>query len=248
MTTHRFAVHVPNPGAKSQKAALTLEAVRASDLKNLRLGLTGKPLKIVRAFIAREACSEEGSPELGVSLDAFASVDVHVTIETAGGTPGFAAFNLVDRRSDGQEGGVMLVCTNQPAPPPGGAMVPTPNPCPVTVAEIYPVAPDGDVSKPSQRRTIAWGKSADLVVALINPTRRALSGVTAYLEHLGLSDASFAPKLWQIGEMAPGVTFFASWRVNAGGRFQGHTSGSVVAQSDGCDPTRLVVRCSFRGE
>jgi hypothetical protein len=63
------------------------------------------------------------------------------------------------------------------------------------------------------------------VAPLTNPTAAPLHGVRAYLEHLGGSVAGFTPTSWNIGTLAPGQVFYATWPLQAGGGKDRHVPG-----------------------
>jgi hypothetical protein len=60
-----------------------------------------------------------------------------------------------------------------------------------------------------------------------------------YLDHLGVSDATFRPATWNLGDFRPKETFFAAWQVDARDLAPGVFRASVVALSEGRDPVRL---------
>jgi hypothetical protein len=244
MATHRFTINIPNPGSRSARVDLALEPARPADVRRLGLELPRGKLRLTHAGISRDPCAH-GEPELRLSLRAYESVDVHVNVETAPARSpagGVAVVNLVDRRGGRIAGGVMLACVDPAPADPAGQAVPTPRPCPVDLADNpYWVEPEEDPSKPAGR-VLPPNEELDLVVPLTNPRARPLPGVTAYLEHLGGSDAPFLPAAWNIGTLPRGDVFFATWRVRTSGVLTGGFDLSVVVQSDGTDPTRLTPR------
>jgi hypothetical protein len=244
MATHRFMVNIPNPGPGTATVDLALEPARPADVRRLGLEVPRGKLKVTHAGISRDPC-KAGKPKLRLRLRAHESVDVYVNAETtapgsaAGGT---AVFNLVDRRGGRVAGGVMLACVDPALADPAGQAVPTPKPCPVDLAgNPYWVEPGEDPGK-SAGSTLPANKELDLVVPLTNPRRGAIDDVTAYLEHLGGSDAPFLPAAWNIGTLRRGDVFYATWRVTTSGTLTGAFDLSVVVQSDGTDPTRLHPR------
>jgi hypothetical protein len=244
MATHQFTVNIPNPSSRSATVDLALEPARAADVRRLGLDLPRGKLKVNHAGISRDPCLP-GEPELRLRLRAHESLDVHINVDTApAGTPtgGVAVVNLVDRRDGRIAGGVTLACVDPALADPAGQVVPTPKPCPVDIGDTpYWVEPEQDPAK-AAGRVLPSNKELDLVVPLTNGRARALREVTAYLEHLGGSDAPFLPAAWNIGNLGRGETFYATWRVTTSGLLTGGFDLSVIVQSDGTDPTRLRPR------
>jgi hypothetical protein len=244
MATRRFTVNIPNPSSRSATVDLALEPARAADVRRLGLELPRGKLKLNHAGISRDPCSP-GEPELRLRLRAHESLDVHVNVDTApAGTPagGVTVVNLVDRRDGRIAGGVTLACVDPALADPAGQVVPTPRPCPVDMGTTpYWVEPEQDPTT-AAGRVLPLNKELDLVVPLINGGARSLREVTAYLEHLGGSDAPFLPAAWNIGNLRQGETFFATWRVTTSGLLTGAFDLAVIVQSDGTDPTRLQPR------
>ena len=241
MATHNFTVNIPNPAARGTTAELRLERVRATQLRKLDLPLPEGRLELEHAGIAREPCAR-GEKALKLRLKAYESIDVYVTIETAPADPavgGAAALNLVDRRAD-QEGGVLLLAVDPPLGDLPGNAVPAPNPCPVTLVQpAYFVDVDGNPTK-AVRQTLPLGQTMDLVAPLVNRSRSRLTSVTAYLEHLGASDATFVPTLWNIGALRR-QPFYAVWTVTAHGTLAGTSEISIIVEDTSTDPTRITV-------
>jgi hypothetical protein len=241
MAVHRFTVNVPNQTPRAAAPELRLEPVSGRDLRRLGLRFPKGKLRVERSGIAREPCAE-GEQTLKLRLRALESVDVYVTAVTDPADPavgGAVAFNLTDWRDGRVAGGVLLACVDPPLADPAGQVIPTARPCPVTLArDLYTVAVGADPSKPG-RRTLPLGATVDLVAPLTNPRSRRLTEVTAYLEHLGGSDATFVPTAWNIGALGRGDVFFATWTVSADGFLVGSFDVSVVVQSAGTDLTRL---------
>jgi hypothetical protein len=250
MATHRFTVNVPNPSSRRAVVDLRLEAVRRADLAGLGLDLDGRTLETVSAGITLDPCGEETQRRLEIGLAARESRDVHVVIETAAASAGgIAAFHLVDRRAGKRAGGVTLACVEPALVDPPGQTIPTPRPCPIVLAgNPYPVRPGSDPSRPVSGRRIALGSHVELVVPITNPGKHAVEDVEVYLEHLGSSDAEFAPATWRVGRMAAGAVFYASWLVHPSGVATGIFEASIVVASRGRDPVRLLGRIEFKGK
>jgi hypothetical protein len=242
MTTHRFAVNVPNPEPSSVTVELGFQQAGAADLQALLLQVPKAELEIERAGISLDPC-DAGERGLKRRLRAHSSIDVYATVVTQspanpakGGT---AALQLTDRRNGKVVGGVLLACIDPPMQDGPGQDVPTRTPCPVTLSRApYAVEPDTDPSS-SAPQTIPSGATVDLVARLTNTKRPRLTDVTAYLEHLGGSDAQFTPAVWNIGTLRQDDVFYATWRVTATGISSGSFEISIVVQSKGTDPTRL---------
>jgi hypothetical protein len=243
MATHLFRVNIPNPDSRTATVELTLEPAAPADVRRLGFEIPRGRLKLNHAGISLDPCAR-GEAKLRLRLRAHESVDVHVNVDTAPATPagGVTAVNLVDRRDGSIAGGVLLVCVDPALADPAGQVVATPNPCPVDLAgNPYWVEPEEDPSKPAGR-VLPPNKDLDLVVPLTNPRARASSDVTAYLEHIGASDAQFSPAAWNIGTLRRGDVFFATWQLITSGVSTGAFDLSVIVQSAGTDPTRLTPR------
>lgn len=245
MSTHTFTVNVPNPTAKATDVDLQLEPVDAADLRRMAGGLPRAKLSIEEAGISRDPC-ESGERRLQLRLKSRSSVDVHVTVVT--GTPrnpatgGAVAVHLTDRRDGRVAGGVLLACVDPAPAEPAGQDIPTPRPCGVGLARsLYTVDLGADPGTPGPQ-SLTPGTTVELVAPLENATRSRLTGVTAYLEHLGGADAGFVPAAWNIGDLKRGDVFYATWIVTAGGSLPGSFDASIVVQSTGTDPTRLRAR------
>jgi hypothetical protein len=240
MTTHRFAINVPNPRDHAETVALTLEPVPGV-LEGTALPLHDGSLHVERAGISLDPCGSEGARTLELKLNPFASATVTVMIVTApnakGGT---TAFNLVDRRGKRVVGGVTLACVDRPLPDGQPRTISSANPCPIVLAASpYPVRVNADPSIKPPLTSITLGTPCELVAPLTNPTKTPLEDVQAYLEHLGRSDAQFRPTTWNIGTLVPGDVFYATWRVQPNGSNTGTFESSIVVGSKGKVAIRL---------
>ena len=246
MTVHRFAVNVPNPDAQSASVELRLEPVRRGELSWLHHEGVETPLKVTSTGITRDPCAERGQPKLTLSLDPFTSVDVHVVVITApSGRPGVAAYHLIDRRGGKDAGGVLLVCADPLFTEPGGQVVSTPKPCPIVLArDLYAIQPGDDPAK-SPAKPILAGNSMEFVAQITNPTAGALKETRVYLEHLGGSNAEFAPGTWNVGTLAPGAVFYTTWSIRTSPWQVGAFNASVVVVSEAMDPVRLTGRIAI---
>jgi hypothetical protein len=243
MTVHRFTVNIPNGEARGVTVRLRLQRVTAKSVAALGLGLPESALEVESAGITLDPCADEGKPELVLKVQAYSSRDVNVVIATAAAGPkrgGVTAFNLIDERGGKVAGGVMLACVDRVGPEPAGQVIKPPRPCPVVLAgDPYPLAAHGDPSKPPAAKILTGGTAVELVVPITNPRSSTLSEVQVYLEHLGVSDATFAPATWNVGDFAPGAVFYATWPVSTAGRSRGTFTTSVVVASARADPVRL---------
>jgi hypothetical protein len=240
MTTHRFAINVPNPRDHAETVELTLEPVPGG-LEETALPLHDGSLHVERAGISLDPCDSEGARTLELKLNPFASAIVTVMVVTApnakGGT---TAFNLVDRRGKRVVGGVTLACVDRPLSDGQPRTISSTNPCPIVLAASpYPVGVNANPSIKPPLASITLGTPCDLVAPLTNPTKTALEDVQAYLEHLGTSDAQFTPTTWNIGTLAPGDVFYATWRLQPNGGNTGTFQSSIVVASKGKDAIRL---------
>lgn len=246
MTVHRFVVNVPNPESKRVPVLLRLTRLAPRAVEALGLDLPQGALEVKSAAVTLDACATEGMPKLEIRVAANSSRDVFVVVTTAGADPtrgGATAFHLVDERDGKVAGGVTLACVERVGPDPGGQIISPPNPCPIVLAaDPYPLAPHGNPTKPAPPKTIPAGVVVELVVPLTNPQSQSVPGVQVYLEHLGTSDVSFAPATWNVGDLAPGAVFYATWAISTRGRSSGPFTASVVVASKGTDPVRLGAR------
>lgn len=242
MTTkiHRFAVNVPNPAAKKVGVVLRLERVTGFDLKAYG-ARSSRALKVAHAGIARGPCADRGEERIKLTIDARASVDVYVVIEAAtGGKPGAAIYNLVDSRGGVDMGGVMVACIDPPLVDAPGQQVNPRKPSPVALANaLYAVLPGEDPAKPASAADLAGLSEFDLVAPVTPASKQALTDVQIYLEHLGASDASFAPGTWNAGTMQSGDVFYATWRLMLPSLHSATLRASVVAAAAKFDPVRL---------
>jgi hypothetical protein len=239
MATHRFAINVPNPAARAATVELALQPVTGG-LSGTGVTLPQGNLDVERAWISLDPCGAEGHRTLELYLQPRSSATVTVTIvTTANPKGGTAAFELVDRRSKRIAGGVTLACVDPPLKQGPPRTIPTDNPCPVVLASNpYPVGVNANPGVRPARPSIALGAACDLVAPLTNPNRVPLADVRAYLEHLGTSGAGFTPTSWNIGTLAPGEIFYATWRAWPGQEV-GTFECSIVVASQGREATRL---------
>lgn len=248
MTVHRFPVNVPNPEGQSVAVHLRLQKLSAERLVALGLDIPKGELDVVHAGITRDPCADLGERELELKLAARTSTDVYVVITTggAGGRRGGAtAFNVIDERGGAVAGGVLLTCVERPGPAPAGQLIHAHRPCPVVLAQdAYVIDLAGDPRKP-RAKTLSTADAFEFVVPLTNPRKSALREVTVYLEHLGISDATFEPATWNVGTMTPGDVFYATWTVRTGW-FTGALRGSVVVASSNTDAVRLDALARIR--
>ena len=240
MTTHRFAINIPNPSGHDEIVELALQPV-AGGLQATHIPLPPGTLHVERAGISLDPCGTDGHSTLELKLKPLTSATVTVTVVTApsakGGT---AALELVDRRGKRVAGGVTLACIDPPLKAGQPRKIPTDNPSPVALAsKPYPVAPNANPSIRPANPTLMLGTTCDFVAPLTNPGRTPLDEVRAYLEHLGTSGAAFTAMTWNIGTLAPGAIFYASWRVRPIGWQTGAFAASIVVQSKGRDAVRL---------
>jgi hypothetical protein len=246
MTVHRFTVNIPNPETRRVPVRLRLQRLAPRAVAALGLELPQVALEVASAAISLDPCATEGKAELDLRVAGNSSQDVYVVIATAAPDPkrgGAAAFHLIDERDGKVAGGVTLACVERVGPYPDGQHITPPNPCPIALAaDPYPLAPHGNPAKPTPAKTIPAGVVVQLVVPITNPRRRTVSAVQVYLEHLGSSDATFAPATWNVGDLAPDAVFYATWVVSTGGGSLGSFSASVVVASKGTDPVRLNAR------
>jgi hypothetical protein len=247
MAVHRFAINVPNPAPRAVVVDLQLEPLSRVP----RAGLTapaGK-LRVERAGLALDPCASQVDKTLRVTLPPFSSVTVTAVVVTAPKGKGAAAFHVVDRRNKRDAGGVTLACIEPMPRDSRGQSVPAAKPCEVVLAGTpYMVEPDADPGRRAASARLIPGAQCDFVVPLINPVDRPLDHVVAYLEHLGGSDADFAPVIWNIGTMAPKQIFYATWRLRASGGRRGSFDAAIVVESSGKNPTRLRAPFSVAGK
>ena len=244
MKTHRFVVNVPNPTKQSASADLRLAQVTKPQLSAI-VGKRAKgTLEIVKAGLNLNACSDEGEPRLSLKLAPFSSRYVHVVIAT--NHAGIAAFHVIDRRSNKDVGGVMLLCADPALSEPVGVAVPVARPCPAAIAAGARIIASGsDPSKPAPSINVQPGAAVELAVPIMNPTRTALKNVQIYLEHLGKSTISYLPALWNAGDLNRNEVFYATWTLNVGWRESGVVSASVVVVSQRTNPVRLTAPFSI---
>lgn len=241
MTIHRFAVTVPNPSAQNVSVQLRLEAAKHTDFSWLRHEGLKTSLKVINSGIVLDPCAKEGKTDLKLKLEPFASVDVYIVINTTPSRkPGIAAFHLVDRRKGKVAGGVFLVCANPPFTEPPSQIVSTPNPCPAALAtDLYTILPGNDPSKTSGANFILAGDTMEIVAQITNPTAQPLKHAQVYLEHLGGSNAEFTPGTWNMGVLARGDVFYATWSIRTTAWQVGSFNVCLVVVSEGMDPVRL---------
>jgi hypothetical protein len=241
MKTHRFEVNVPNPTTGRTDVLLRLEPIPLRDLRVLKLDLPRTEIAVLRAGISMDPC-EAGEPELQLRLRPYSSVDVYIEVETADPRNpeegGAAAMQIVDVRDGERVGGVLLVCLDRTEGPQPGQEIPAKKPTPIEFAKPpYFVALGADPAK----RHARWEPETErltLVAPLTNPGRRKVTGVMAYLEHLGNSGAMFSPATWNIGTLGPDEVFFANWTVELLGA-RSPVEPSIIVQSSGRDLTRI---------
>lgn len=237
MAQHRFKVNVPNPTAHSVVAQLRLEPGKTADLPELPRDYRRGTLKVERAGLSVDPCAESGKRELKLRLEAHASIDVYLIVDTAAAKkPGAAGLHVIDSRGGKDVGGVFVVCVEPPLVEPVGAVVPTHRPCPASLADLFPVAPG---SKPDKTRMIAVRPGDGIELVALIAADRALKGVQVYLEHLGTCNAAFLPATWSVGSVQKGDVFAATWALQTSAWQTGTFRASVVVVADGFDPTRL---------
>jgi hypothetical protein len=242
METHRFTVNVANPNPAGASVELRLQRVTPADVAALSLDVPDGELEVTSAGISRNRGETTARKLLNVELAPYASVDVHVDVSTANASPGSggtAAFNLVDVRRRKRVGGVMVVCVQRAGPERAGQDIPASKACPVVLArKAYAVAPGSDPGQAPANNEIPAMSDVELVAPITNPRKGALRDVEVYLEHVGLSDATFAPRTWNVGALAPNEVFFAAWPLHTTAT-PGPFDASVVVKSRGKQPVRL---------
>jgi hypothetical protein len=241
MTVHRFPVNVPNADGQSVAVHLRLQKLTAERLARLGVDIPKGELEVVHAGITADPCAEVGEREFELKLPARTSTDVYVVI-TTGATSGrkgaATAYNLIDERGGVVAGGVLLTCVERTSPASAGQVVAARRPCPVVLAQDAYVIDIGETPSRPRAKALSTYDTFEFVVPVTNPRKSALREVTVYLEHLGISDATFAPAIWNVGTMAPGDVFYATWQVTTGW-FTGALRASVVVASSDTDAVRL---------
>jgi hypothetical protein len=239
MTTHRFTVNVPNPSPKPVLVTLRLTPVKPGGGR-APLDVPDGPIEVGHVGLTLEPCGKGEDGQLDVKLEPLASVNVHVVVEVnASGRGGSAAFRLSDERGGRVVGGVTLVCVDRAAPEHAGVVVPSPNPCPVTLAGAAHFGQLGGDPAKAANDSLTVGTTMELVVPVTNPTGAVLPDACVYLEHLGASAATFRPRTWNLGRFQPNETFFGAWDVSALGVTAGIFRASLVALCDAHEPVRL---------
>ena len=247
MTTHRFAVNVPNPTAQSASVLLRLKPAKRQDFDWLPHEFPKADLEVIDTALALDPCAAAGKPSLKLKLEPFTSIDVHVVVSTVSTKkPGIVGFHLVDRREGKDVGGVLLVCMDPPFVEPVSQTVSTPNLCPATLATgLYAILPGDDPSNPANAKPIRSGDSLELVAQITNPTGQILKNTQVYLEHLGTSNMGFAPGTWNVGVLGKGDVFYATWPIRATTWMSGIFETAIVVVSEGMDPVRLKGKVSI---
>jgi hypothetical protein len=252
MTTHRFTVNIPNPTAQRASVQLRLEPAKRQDFDWLPREFPKADLEVIDTHLALDPCTEKGKPRLKLTLEPFTSLDIHVVVNTVSPKkPGVVGFHLVDRREGKDVGGVFLVFMDPQFVEPVSQTVSTPNPCPATLArDLYAIQPGDDPSMPSDAKPIRPGDSLELVAQITNPTGKTLKDTQVYLEHLGASIVEFTPGTWNIGVLARGDVFCATWPIRTTAWQSGSFETSIVVVSEGMDPVRLngKISLAFRNE
>lgn len=248
MPRHVFEVNVPNPTARPVRCELRLKRATLKDLAGVMPGCK-ETLDIVAAGLSADPCAKEGKGRMTLTLDAHESRDVTVIIETnASPGPALAGVHLVDRRDGRDVGGVLLVVTDPAVMVGSGLLVPARRPCPAVLSRDVHAIPQGDdPGDPKAAVPIRVGQPLELVAAVTNPTNTDLEEVTVYLEHLGASGVDFGPGTWNVGRLAAGATFFATWQIMAGPGPARRHPASIVVASKGTEPTRLTGRVIVAG-
>jgi len=242
MSIHRFTVNVPNPTSKTVLSELRLENAKLANI--FPIDVPEANLEVLRAGLALDPC-DPGKRNIAVRLAAHASLDIHVTVVTADlprrAIGGSAMLNLADRRGGKVVGGVLLACIDRSAPEWPGKEVSTSTPCPAVLATtVYGVTIGADPSKRPAKKALPIGAQFNLVAPIMNPKAQSLMGVMVYLEHLGISGATFVPASWNVGILRQGDIFYATWHVNTDNSRLGSFNASIVVASDGSDRTRLI--------
>jgi len=140
---------------------------------------------------------------------------------------------------------VLLACIERAFPDTPGIVVPARKACPVVLADLYGSRHAEDPTK-LRTHTLALENEFTLVGAITNPTSRPLAGVTTYLEHLGLSGATFIPQTWNVGTLRPQDIFYATWAIMTAGAQPGAFESAVVVQSKGSVAKRLNGQLKIR--
>jgi len=241
MPTHRFTVNVPNPTAKRTSVELRLEPANFDELIGLTPELPKEELKVLNVGIVLDPCKVRTKPNLKISLKPYTSTDVYVVVNTDRSIKrGVAAFNLIDRRDDKDVGGVLLMVVSPKYVEPPGQVINPKNPCPLGLADrMYVILPLADPSRAAKIKNILLEMTLELVVPITNPTEKPLKGAQAYLEHLGGSSVEYMPGTWNIGELAPGDVFYATWTIRTKAWHAPIFHPCVVVSSEKTDPIRL---------
>jgi hypothetical protein len=244
VATHQFVVNVPNPSDYPAIASLSLREVAPATLRKTLLECPEKSLKVTSATICLKMCAINGERSLRIPLKARESADIYVQVVTEPSSrPGIVALQLVDTRADGAAGGTLLVVADPPLANPVGRVVTAPRPCPVVLAgRPYFIVAGADPAKSATGQQHPDTRDLELVVPVKNATSKQLHDVQVYLEHTGLLNAQFAPRLFNVGTFAPAAIFYSAWRFIPLGPLDPHAPISVVVASRRCSPVRLNPR------
>lgn len=247
MPIHRFAVNVPNPGAKPAAVRLRLEPASRRDLRSLPHGLPKGRLAVRHAGLGLDPCACEGRPMYTLKLDPRSSADIQVVIETAPArNPGFAGFNLIETRGGKDTGGVFLLCTDPAYAEPAGQVVTLPNLCTAAFAKApYLIEEGQDPGTAAAADPASASRAFDLVAPIANAGRRPLVDARAHLEHTGASGVAFSQGIWNMGTLRPGDVFLATWTVWASPAIRGPVTATIVVGSQRANPVRLQATFSL---
>jgi hypothetical protein len=166
------------------------------------------------------------------------AVLIDVAREPDPGVLDLAAFNVIERRSDGTGGGVTLVAASNPGLIPSVDIPEPPHACPVSLVRSLYWCETAVAPARGATGFVPAGKAGYLAADVVNGSGSALTNLEIWVESHSLP-ARIEPLVIQSTRLEPGESLFAAWPIDAdvvGGR-----SGvvSLVAQAAKTAPKRL---------
>ncbi len=158
-----------------------------------------------------------------------------------------AAFNIVERRSDGMFGGATVLATSNPDWIGETPVVEPPGACPVALLHA-PYWCDEATAPPRRPQPSAPGASAGFLAAeIVNQSNDVINELELWIESHALADSRIEPLVFRARQLDPGEAMFVAWPALIGTDLPGQYPISIVAQSPKHGPRRLLTVLAIRG-
>lgn len=158
-----------------------------------------------------------------------------------------AAFNIVERRSDGTVGGVTVLATSNPDWIGDTPVIEPPDACPVALLRA-PYWCDSATAPARRPQASAPPSAAGFLAAeIVNESNAVIDELELWIESHAVADSVIEPLVFRARSLDPREAMFVAWPAQIGAELAGKYPISIVAQSPKHAPKRLLTVLAVRG-